>query len=211
MAIVSSAFLGSEDPLSEGGVWTVGGGSWGAIKKVSGFARASVISTHSLAHYKTTAGGGLDIGNDQFSEIVVGSVITNLYYGPCVRVTPTTGYFLRVDGAANPPVSLELFSFDAAVNLTLIGSAFSVSPIAANDTIRLEVSGTTFIVKINGVSQGTRSDSLLSSGQPGFGIFDGGGGNDAIDSWQAGDVTAFSPIAKGSYTQAIVRSRMRTY
>jgi hypothetical protein len=71
------------------------------------------------------------------------------------------------------------------------GSAAVISPsytglaLQAGDIIKLQISGNTLELFINGVSQGTRTDSQFSSGVPGVWTFFLNG---PLDDWEGGSL-----------------------
>ena len=111
------------------------------------------------------------IGADQYAEIAISSVAGLGAHdgGPCVRINSTTDgdcYLLDLDDGT-PDVQLYRADDTGSLGFSAIGAAFGINP-NAGDVWKLEISGTTFTVYKGGVSQGTRSDSTLSTGQPGF-------------------------------------------
>jgi hypothetical protein len=103
--------------------------------------------------------------------------------GPTVRSDAVNNAYFAHVGAV-----LEVFSCVAAVS-TNIGSDGAA---AANDTIYLEAQGTQIVVKQNGVTRITVSNSALSSGKPGLYCFSSA---DVLDDWAAGDFIGGAPAA----------------
>jgi hypothetical protein len=79
-----------------------------------------------------------------------------------------------------------LFQKCVAGDWTQLGAAVSLAP-QTNDVIKITASGTTIEGFVNGVSQGTRVDSSISSGSAGFIIYYG---TSSFDDWEGGNVAA---------------------
>lgn len=127
--------------------------------------------------------------NDQYSEAKVLAISTSVYIvAVTVRsssgaLTQYSGGFMgSVYGDTHPRIWKWVSGSrtDLAVN--------SGVDIAANDVIRLEVSGTGLTLKVNGVSQVTTTDSSVTSGKPGLEAQNSlGNGTVLIDDWAGGD------------------------
>jgi len=100
------------------------------------------------------------------------------------------GLFVRVNNDNNmyalhwDESSWYVKRVDATVETTL-GSSGSWT-VTTTDTIKFSVVGTTLTVYKNGVSQGTRTDSTYSSGNPGFGMYSGVPSGSGVDDWEGG-------------------------
>lgn len=109
--------------------------------------------------------------NNQTATVKVGVAVT-LGYGPAVRLQGTGDaacYFVYVTA----PTAVQIWENNPDGTYAQLGGDFTVSAIANGDLIGLSASGTTtttLTLYINGVSQGTRTDSsgTVTGGQPGF-------------------------------------------
>jgi len=119
-----------------------------------------------------------NFANDQFVEAniaVAGSFTGLVLRGDAVARNFYVCYFA-------PGNATTFYRWDAG-SANLIGNiSGSISP-TPSDVVRLEVSGTTFSFKVNGVLQGTQTDATYASGKPGFDIFSTG---QAMDNFRAG-------------------------
>lgn len=105
--------------------------------------------------------------NDHFAEAALSAVaaVANARIGVAVRCATDASanyYGLYYDHDAG-----ETYLFKVVAGAwTQLGASFTAG-LSVGDTLRLDVTGTTLTYLLNGVSQGTRSDSDLSSGSPG--------------------------------------------
>jgi len=119
---------------------------------------------------------------DQYSQLRLAAFRANV--GPAVRIqtggVSRNGYFAKID-------SVNQISLMSNVN----GSASVIPPsytgllLQANDVIKLQITGNTLELFINGVSQGTRTNSQFSSGVPGVWTFFLNG---PLDDWEGGSL-----------------------
>lgn len=124
--------------------------------------------------------------NDQFAQAVIETLGSGSYAGVSVRLNTAgtmTGYYV-------------LFSNnnDLSLRKMLAGSETVISTLtrtnAVGETIRLEVSGTTLSVKVNGsVVIGPTTDSSITGGSAGIGGYGNDGGTTMVN-WQGGNLTA---------------------
>jgi hypothetical protein len=155
-----------------------------------------VINTNAFA----PASGGNECGarwtadsfnNDQYAQCVLTAKegTTNFAAGIGVRhaaAGTATYYGYYQDGGGNG------FCFkNVAGTWTLLGAAFSSA--ATSTTLRLEANGTTLTVKHNGASQGTRTDSSITSGAAGVTGYSNSTSMRA-DDWEGGNLAAAGAI-----------------
>lgn len=158
------------------------------------------IQTNSLhpnsAAGQSIAGWNADtFGNDQYAQITIAAITTGTYIGPAVRVATSnlTGY--RCVAASNE-VLLQLENGGSETGLGTYTATINVG-----DVIRLEISGTSLVCKVNGVSRITATNATLTSGRGGVSGYNNAVGVRA-DDWEASDLSA----ATG---QGSVRRRIR--
>lgn len=126
--------------------------------------------------------------NDQYAEATITQVGTDEQrMGLCVRASAGNGYVVQFD------TNQFFVEKHVAYAYTLLDNV--AITLATNDLIRLEVSGTTLTVKVNGVQVYTTTDSSLASGAPGV----AGQGAAAsgtytlLDSWTGADIVVTVP------------------
>ena len=190
MASASSTFTGTENPLSEGGVWVSTSAYWADMRKLNGLGVAIANSNDTAKRYT-----GTTFGADQFSEITLNLVPAGaqLFFHYCfVRMNATAGTYLVTTAADVGPNILQLFAVSNAGAYTQIGTNITLGAnFAANDVMRLEVSGTALTVKFNGSTVRSATDSTFSTGQPGVGGW-AQSNSDVLftKSWSGGDLVA---------------------
>src|SRR5258706_3435750 len=185
MALPASDAFTRADSANLGANWTQaedGGGTPLAI--VSN--RASFGALSGAAAYGRWSADAW--GNDHYSECKAYSVGGLYGHGPIVRAsaTPTTCYWAVIDSATT--VSIYLMP-----GFTLIGAQFTGLTVADGDTWRLSVTSTTLTLSQNGTSRGTRTDSTLTSGSGGIGIY---ALRATLDDWAGDNVSSVSFIAR---------------
>lgn len=200
MASASSSFVGTESPLSEGGVWALPSAFWGSMSKATG-AKVTTVSTESGMYYN-----GVTFSPDQFSQITIASIPTGgqLYfqYVNC-RMNTTAGTYQVATSSETGPNILQLYQISNIGTFNQIGTDITTgSNIAAGNIVRLEVVGTTLTVKIDQgsgfVTLRTTTDSTYTTGQPGIGgwALDAPSNVAFISSWSAGDIVSTSFTAR---------------
>lgn len=102
---------------------------------------------------------------NHYSQITYAS---NTSVGPAVRIdtsgTAANCYAAKIISTT----SIQIIKIVAGAALVNVGTAFTISPALTNETIKLAVTGTTLELFVAGVSQGTQSDSSISTGAPGI-------------------------------------------
>jgi hypothetical protein len=202
MASASSSFDGTETPLSEGGAWAAGGGGLGAWQKISGHARPSATSIHSVMAY--TAPTWAD---DQTSTALRSGtgVLTGNFAGVAVRVNVALGNGYAF--TANEGTNYSIYRIDAG-GFSVLGAVYAVTP-TLSDTISLSIVGDTLTPSVNGVPLATRTDPTPhASGAPGLHGFQDVT-NDMFDAWSAVDSAEEEEptVAGGAFHQTISRTR----
>jgi hypothetical protein len=151
----------------------------------------TVVSDYNGCFYS-----GASFANDQYSQATLTGV--QEYPGVGVRMSSCSGgcgygLFIDFDGAFCEVQKITNGAFVA----TISGTDCSSAPWAAGDVARLEVIGSSFVIKRNGVvvtSGG--SDSTYTSGAPGIMTFANGLPDETpvtgrnLDDWSGGDITA---------------------
>ncbi len=125
-----------------------------------------------------------DFGDDQCSEAKFTTISTGgNFVGVRVAGTNNTdvqGYLFGSNGASGS--ASQVYLMTGGTSYVALGAVYGA--IVTNDTIGLQIVGSTLTPFINGVAQATRSDpSLGSGGQPGLYTYDPG----AFDNWQGGN------------------------
>jgi hypothetical protein len=146
------------------------GANWSAV---SGFHELDVVS-HEAGASAADGSSKFDLwthdtfGADQFSEAVADSTAASFATAVCVRMTTSalTQYSggCRNDTFGNNRQRIWKWVAGSATSLAVS----STTDIADGDDIRLEVSGTSLTLKVNGSTVLTATDSAISTGQPGL-------------------------------------------
>lgn len=145
---------------SDGHTWTSGPGAMNDMQ----------ILTNSLCAGSSSSCGAVvatpTFGND-YTVTGTAKTSTSSLWGVCSRFQPSSAscYLLYLD--AQTTLTLYKATDTGTIAFSALGASFTITQLNAGDTIALQVSGTTLTVFRNGVSQGTRTDSSYTSGQPG--------------------------------------------
>jgi len=151
---------------SSGGTWTTGPGSL----------TDCIIDANRLAGTGFWSGAAVaspTFAANQYSEITLTNSTSQTFQGVYVRMQSASaaGYLAFCD--SDTAIFLYKMTDSGTVDFTTkLGATFTVSTLVAGDVIRLSATGTsttTLEVFVNGISQGTRTDSTspYTSGQPG--------------------------------------------
>jgi hypothetical protein len=143
---------------------------------------------------------------DQYSQFVVKAKDPALkYYGPVVRASGIgdalrNGY-LALDNVSTGNVELWKLVAGSFTQLKVVAQV-----VVANDVPRIEVQGTTIVMKLNGVQIGTSTtDSSLATGSAGVYILDH---QTRIDDWEGGNLGGAPPSVQGGFSPLSgIRSR----
>lgn len=104
---------------------------------------------------------------DQYSQLIISGSLTNNYYiGVTVRSSSNNCYGFYVD-------TDDWYLFEL-ISGSWSEIASGSDTFSNNDTLRLEVSGTTLTAKQNGSTITTQTDNSLSTGAPGVAFYDSG-------------------------------------
>jgi hypothetical protein len=130
-----------------------------------------------------------NFANNQYAEITVANTVSGgSKIGPLVRGQPgaDSGYYASCDtGGA------EIFKVVAGTSTSLNWAGITM---AIGDVIRLEVTGSTLVIKQNGVTRNTITDSTFASGYPGiFANFQG-----RLDNFLAGPTAAMDDFNRAN-------------
>lgn len=159
---ISSSYTDDFESTLNGG-WTqvtsTGALDAQSVTTTSGSAVSTVYNTYAAALYT-----GATFDNNQYSEVVLGATaLGNANIGPLVRMSGDDGY-----GAyCASTTACAIYITTDGVSTTL-GSAFTDLSISSAPTIRLEASGNTLTIKVDGSTIGSRTDSTYSSGSVGL-------------------------------------------
>lgn len=134
--------------------------------------------------------------NDQYSQLVYKSG-SAVYLGPGVRITASNGYGLE----ASSNNTRYLGKIVAGVYTEL---ANNLAAFTANDVYRMEMTGTSLVVKVNGSNIFSVTDGSLASGSAGLAGYGSSSGSTAWDDWEGGNLG-------GSATSLPLRRRFRSF
>lgn len=162
--------------------WSLNAGNF-SIQTNALAANGAAATTETAARWNADA-----FPADQYAQGVLSalSATVNANIGIGVRIATDNSanyYGLYYDDDTGDTL---IFKVVAGV-WTQLGAAFTAVR-AVNDILRLEVSGTTLTYKLNGTSQGTRTDSSLSSGSAGV-VGRGLTTAHRIDTWEGGSLS----------------------
>ena len=129
-------------------------------------ANGAAATTQCLMYYDETVDGDT-LTADQYSEYTIGAVaaVVNANIGGACRLQKDSvgnGYSCYYSEDTNDTLMLKF----VAGTPTQLGAAFTAARVA-NDVCRLEFVGNVGNYKVAGVSQGTRTDSTFTTGNPG--------------------------------------------
>lgn len=134
--------------------------------------------------------------NDQYCQIAL-PAFGGASQGATVRASSSGKTFYVFNASGTTKLQ---FRKCVTGSFTSLGSDISVT-LNANDIIKVTVSGTTLEGFLNGVSQGTRTDSDIGSGSAGMIVY---WAVDRIDNWEGGNlVTSPTAILSGTATDTI--------
>lgn len=174
-------------PLSASWTVTTGMGT-PQVQQTADVVEVSSVGADAAAYWNADA-----FNNDQYAQIkVVTAAGTDRFVGCAVRTASGAQTFYQggVFGALGGSVTTRIRKTVAGVNTTL--GATGTATVNTGDTIKLEVSGTTITLYLNGVSVLSRTDSSIASGSAGIFLFtDSGGVGDAeLDDFLADNLVA---------------------
>ena len=200
--IVSYGFTTTENPLSDGGLFSTMT-TYGNLKvPSSGVCEPASTSQNANETYTGACPPG-DTGGtwpaDQYAEITVGTINSIGFFGPGVRMNAagTTGYIVAIQGGSGGTV----YKISGSGTYTSIGTFAATS--ANGDVWRMTIVGTTITITQNTVSKFSGTDASFASGTPGF-YQEGTAVTDSkMSLFAAGANQAAAPTASpgaGSYT-----------
>ena len=180
MATASSTFAGSENPLSEGGVWVSGIGASLDVQKSAGVAIGTSAVDFGCGKYV-----GAAFGADQFSEVVVSAAVS-VSCGPVVRIQAASAacYLMNWDGGTSV-IKIFRVTDGGSLGFVQLGGNISIVAPQAGDRFRLVARGQQLEAYINGALIGARIDANLATGAPGFFVINTTQG---FTDWAGGDV-----------------------
>lgn len=179
----------NENPLSQGGNWHTVTGA-GAPQVVSNLCEPSV-TTRCASYYDA----GIAWPTDQYAETKLTSDTNSVsFLGPLVRQATgaDTCYEVVAEGPLNATGVLFLVKRIAGAQTTLHTATVTL---AANDIIRLTVTGSVLTVQQNGttLSAFTTTDAAIASGKPGIVIQSTVIANVTCALWNAGNTLTGIP------------------
>lgn len=196
MASASSTFTGTENPLSEGGVWSALSAYWQHCTKANGLKVDSAVLGNDCAARYT----GVTFAADHYSEIVLAAVPTGgqlFFQYAMARMNSTAACYMVTTAPDVSTTTLQLYRISNAGALTQIGTNITLgAAMAAGDAMRLGVQGTALTVTYKGSVVRTATDSTLTTGQPGVGGWAQNSGSNVVlaSSWSAADIVAGSSL-----------------
>lgn len=165
--IVSYGFTTTENPLSDGGLFSTMT-TYGNLKvPSSGVCEPASTSQNANETYTGACPPG-DTGGtwpaDQYAEVTVKSINGSGFFGPGVRMNAagTSGYIAAIQGGSGGTV----YKITGSASYSSIGTFAATS--ANNDLWRMTIVGTTITITQNGVSKFSGTDATYASGTPGL-------------------------------------------
>lgn len=215
----------NEFPTSQSGMFQVingryptptdppaGGAGWGANQVVNqdgtfGYVMKSTVGTRfegvRLSRVSENGTFGLDIGNNQYSKVLVDNPSDGSYYGPAVRVGITPGaancYVLEYF-SDNPPPRIILYAVSTIVDVIDFNTLQTYGFTPGNPcTMELRATGTnpvSLVAVLDGQVQPAVQDTtyLFQNGQPGFWNFSTGD-NIHFRTWEGGDFASTPEVS----------------
>jgi hypothetical protein len=178
---------GDADPISESGLWSSGDGSWGAVKILSGRARASIDNLDSAAYIVSPS-----MTKQQFAKATVHDALDG-------NGTRDAGLGLRMLTGTDETAYVCYCRFEQAVfTIFRVSSAFAFTEIgsgagtpADGNEIEFSVVGSSLKLRKDGVVVRSETDTnITAAGQPGICFFYLDTSNIAeIDGFVCGDYT----------------------
>lgn len=196
-------FAATENPISEGGVWINGklnGSDWQDIATENGRAKATDFMYSAppyddcIAHIDAAQ---IAFTANQYAQATVYRVPgysqgheIELYVRMAITPHNARGYEAYWNSTYT---DVYLVRWNGALNdFTVLTTGSVGAEPATGDVMRMEVSGSTITVKVNGNTVITYSDSTFANGQPGLGLNPYGASSDftsyTFSDWQAGNL-----------------------
>lgn len=192
--LATDPFTGTGDSALSANWTSLTGGGQFTAPKLNGNEARNPVGNPGVAYYSGSLVGGGSWPNDQYVEVVVGSVVSNTSdegVGPAARVnfagtTPTSLYFAQTNTSET-----KLYKWTTGGGYVQLGS--NGAACAAGDLLRLIPNGTSISVTKNGTTIiGPVTDSTIASGSAGIWCSDVGGPG-TINSFEGGNLTAGTP------------------
>ena len=187
--LYSTTFTATEDPISEGAIWTNGGAvglDWNNVKTANGRAYGSVnVSGYDddIAHLKTSY---IDFNADQYVEA---TVYREVGYAPStakheiellvrfqITANNARGYEILWGGGGGVNGECYIVRWNGVVTSYTAMAGGNFDPLVDGDVCRVEISGNTITVKVNGSTILTDQindfgGDVWTDGQPGIGFW----------------------------------------
>lgn len=191
------------------------GGSDATLATASSSAWASVDGTlyyvGASGNVRANVGGAFNIGyynsvfaNDQYSSLkVVDGTAVNAtsWCGPAVRMDTSTGACYVLMYQRNGASSRIRIGYYNGSGVSTASSYYNLgAELAITSVLQLEVSGSNLTAKIDGSTVQTWSDTTLTSGKAGIGIYAWAATTDYnVDDWTGGDLSGSSVATIAAY------------
>ena len=189
----ATVFPLAENPINEGGVWTLGGRDgvdWTNPRTVTNKAFGVQSGTDNppytdgIAVIKGTWGNDQEVTTTVFSTVGNGGYYTEVEHLLRFNITShaTTGYEITFN--VNPTLSYIQVNrwngvgYGTLANYTLLTPS-TTGVIVNGDVLHSTIIGSTIRVYLNGTNVLTVTDSTYASGRPGIGFFNSDNGNHA--------------------------------
>jgi hypothetical protein len=185
-ATYTTSFPLTENPVSEGGVWTHAAPSWTQVATTPGFAHSTMPG---VSYYSDSYAFLSGFGNDQQVDLVVkrNSPVTGEIEA-LLRFSKSGDATFGYECLLNYAGSMELASWDGPVGtFTLLVSGNANATPVNGDILRAKITGNHIVVSFihNGsetvVIDYTDANNRHPSGQPGMGFFWNGSGGTNTD------------------------------
>lgn len=172
--LVSYGFTTVENPLSNGGNFSILTSSFGLNVPSSGVCQVNGLNHNCVEYWSGNIpqiSGGWPA--DHYAEAIFLATTTSSWTGPAVRCSSTANTYYHVE-VSNSSLGGSTFAIDTY--RTIAGSQASINVLGSQtvnvgDIIRLSVTGTTLTVSKNGSTLSTFTDAGIPSGSPGIFMF----------------------------------------
>lgn len=174
----STAFAGTENPLSEGGIWTNGGTTgldWTDVRKTPGLAFATQVA-HTSPPFDDSVACLSGFHANQWAQLVIsnpGNAAVRREIEIVLRSTIAAHSIIQYEIDITIAFGLQIVKWNGPLN--------NFTPIASNITTNVttndgdvwyaQIVGNTITVKCNGVQVYSGTDSSIATGNPGFGFY----------------------------------------
>lgn len=127
---------------------------------------------------------GETFNTDQYAEARITTQTNGRQKAVCARLDNLGNGYAWIGSDQYTTSMLAVMTLRTPVQIGSAGTAFHL-----NDVIRIEVTGTSIVGKINGSTDVTTTDSTYSSGKAGIGLYGSGGGT-ALDDFTVDSINS---------------------